>query len=132
MEEWRYIKGYEGKYQISNYGRVKSLKNSKGNYREKIMNPNDDTHGYLKVNLSKNNKKKTYKIHRLVAIHFIDNPNNYECVNHKDENKQNNRVENLEWCTKKYNTNYGTTQKRHSETKKRLFKEGKIKPWNKK
>ena len=138
MEEWRDIKGYEGAYQVSSYGRIRSLdrivERKTGNYKHKgrILKQNDDTHGYLKVNLTKHDKKKTFKVHRLVAQAFIPNPNNYTVINHKDENKTNNKVENLEWCTSKYNNNYGTIQKRHSETKKKLFKEGKIKPWNKK
>lgn len=138
MEEWKDIKGYEGIYQVSSYGRIRSLdrivERKTGNYHieGRILRQNDDTHGYLKVNLTKHDKKKTFKVHRLVAQAFIENPNNYECVNHKDENKQNNNIKNLEWCTKEYNNNYGTIQKRHSETKKRLFREGKLRPWNKK
>ena len=117
MEEWRDIRGYEGKYQVSNLGRVKSLKDTHGNYREKILKPRN-SHEYLSVVLCKNSKSKTYTIHRLVAMHFIENPNNYPEVNHKDENKQNNRVENLEWCDRKYNCNYGTYNKRLSEKRK--------------
>lgn len=117
-EEWRDIKGYEGKYQISSLGRVKSLKNSKGNYREKILSNTPTKGGYLRVNLYKNNKKKTFTIHKLVAIHFISNPNNYKEVNHKDEDKTNNCVSNLEWCTREYNNKYGTRIQRFSESRK--------------
>ena len=112
MEEFRDIKGYEGKYQISNFGRVKSLKDSHGGYRERILNPIEHSQGYLTVILYKNGKIKNYKIHRLVAEVFIPNPNNYPCVNHKDENPSNNCVDNLEWCNHKYNINYGTCQHR--------------------
>ena len=117
-EEWREIKGYEGKYQISNLGRVKSLKGNHGNYREKILSGSPNTGGYLQVDLLKNGKRNTFKIHKLVAIHFIDNPNNLPEINHKDENKQNNKVSNLEWCTRKYNQNYGTRTQRASEKMK--------------
>lgn len=113
-EEWRYIKGYEGKYQISNLGRVKSLGNNK-NKKEKILSNTPRKDGYLMVCLYKNGKGKPFTVHRLVALHFIDNPNNYEEVNHKDENKQNNSIDNLEWCTREYNNNYGTRTQRQSE-----------------
>lgn len=105
-EEWRDIKGYEGHYQISNLGRVKSLyfKNRQGKiFREKILKQNFDNMGYLFVGLSNNGTLKTTKIHRLVAETFIDNPNNYKTINHINGVKTDNRVENLEWCTQKYN-----------------------------
>ena len=121
-EEWRDIKGYEGKYKISNLGRVKSLKDSKGNYREKILKHRNNC-GYLYVDLYKNSRGKTYQVHRLVAEAFIPNPNNLPCVNHKDENPSNNCVENLEWCTTKYNANYGTRNKRVSEKMKGKYKD---------
>ena len=113
-EEWRDIKGYEGLYQISNLGRIKSLKDNHGKYREKILKPGN-SNGYFYVDLCKNSKGKLFKIHRLVAIHFIENPNNYPEVNHKDENSTNNCVDNLEWCTREYNNSYGTRNKRASE-----------------
>ena len=113
-EEWRDIKGYEGKYQVSNLGRVKSL-NYNHTKKEEILSNVPDAQGYLKVNLYKNGKKRTFTIHKLVAFHFIDNPSNYKEINHLDENKQNNIVDNLEWCTRKYNQNYGTRNKRVSE-----------------
>ena len=121
-EEWRDIKGYEDLYQVSNLGRVKSLKDNKGNYREKILSNSTTTQGYLFVHLYKNGKVKLFTVHRLVAMHFIDNSNNYKEVNHKDENKSNNCVENLEWCTREYNNNYGTKNKRHSESRKGKYK----------
>ena len=119
-EEWRDIKGYEGKYQVSNLGRVKSLKDRYGNYREKILKPGE-YRGYLQVYLCKENKSKPFKVHRLVALHFIDNPNNYPQINHKDENKTNNSVSNLEWCTAKYNSNYGTRVSRIKSHHKYLY-----------
>ena len=119
-EIWRDIKGYEGLYQVSNLGRVKSL-NYNHTKKEKILNL-ANSKGYLHVTLYKNSKYKIYKVHRLVAIHFIENPNSYSQVNHKDENKQNNKVENLEWCTQEYNNNYGTRTQRFSESMKGKFK----------
>lgn len=107
-EIWKDKKDYEGHYQVSNCGRVKSIKFGK----ERIMNLITDKWGYLYVNLYKNSIKKTYYVHRLVAEAFLLNPNNYKEVNHKDECKTNNVVSNLEWCTASYNTNYGTRNKR--------------------
>lgn len=110
MEIYKDIEGYE-EYQISSYGRVKSLKFGK----EKILKPIKDKKGYLMVILSKQGTQKHYKIHRLVAQAFIDNPNNLPQVNHKDEDKTNNVINNLEWCNQKYNNNYGTRNQRQSE-----------------
>lgn len=114
-EVWKDIKGYEGYYQVSNLGRVKSLVrivyDDKGNKHvntEKILSQSDDCHGYYKVSLCKDGKSKTMKVHRLVAFAFLENENNFNCVNHKDENKKNNNVNNLEFCTHRYNCNYGT------------------------
>lgn len=114
MEEWRDIKGYEGKYQISNLGRVKSLRDSHNNYREKYIKSRI-RRGYLSVTLCNKGKQKQFLVHRLIAEAFIPNPNNYPQVNHKDENKLNNNIENLEWCTVLYNNCYGTRLKRVGE-----------------
>ena len=121
MEEWKDIQGYEGRYQISNLGRVKSLnrKDRLGrNVDEKILKQHTDTNGYKSVMLSKNNDKKRHRIHRLVAEAFIPNPDDLPEVNHKIddfEHRGDNRVENLEWCTSKYNCNYGNHGKRISD-----------------
>lgn len=104
MENWKFIEGYENKYLISDKGRVKSLIDNKGNKRELIRIPRKAKNGYLYLNLWKGGKSKTKKIHRLVAEHFIDNPDNKLQVNHKDGNKLNNNVSNLEWCTAQENT----------------------------
>jgi hypothetical protein len=122
-EIWKDIEGYEGYYSISNYGNVKSLeriiKSKNGVIRkrkEMLLKPNIDKDGYYTITLTKNSNPKTFKIHRLVGTAFIDNPNNFPMINHKDENKQNNYFENLEWCDSKYNNNYGTIRERMSKS----------------
>ena len=112
-EIWKDIEGWEGLYQVSNMGRVKSLPrvlmDSKGRRHpvgEKILKPHDRK-GYDSVTLQ-DMRRETYSVHRLVALHFIPNPDNLPIVNHKDENPKNNRADNLEFCTISYNTRYGT------------------------
>ena len=112
-EIWNDKKDYEGHYQVSNCGRVKSIKFGK----EIIMKQQQCMDGYYYVNLSKNGIAKRYSVHRLVAEAFLDNPHNYKEVNHKDENKLNNNVNNLEWCDAKYNINFGTCIERRSKKK---------------
>lgn len=126
IEIWKDIKNYEGYYQISNLGNIKSLErivkvNNNGDFgkkQERVLKPHLQNNGYYYITLYKGNKRKNNLIHRLVADAFIDNPNNYPIINHKDENKQNNNVENLEWCTYSYNVNYGTAIERANENKK--------------
>lgn len=101
-EEWRPVKGYEGLYEVSNMGRVKSLHASK----DIILKQCTRSGGYAGINLHKDGTCNYKLVHRLVATAFIRNPNNYECVNHKDGNKKNNTVDNLEWCTSSYNTKH--------------------------
>lgn len=108
-EIWKAIAGYAN-YEISSLGRVKSLKYGK----EKILKPKNDN-GYLRVTLFRNGKRKMLLVHRLVAAAFIPNPYGFEQVNHIDENKSNNAVENLEFCNAKYNINYGTRNERTSK-----------------
>lgn len=106
MEIWKDITGYEGLYMISNLGNVKSLVgfNGKEYYnRDLILRQTLTTTGYYKVELYKQKKRKSLKVHRLVAIHFIDNYLCKEVVNHLDGDKLNNKVENLEWCTTREN-----------------------------
>jgi len=114
MESWRPIKGFETRYTVSNTGLVFSKLT--GRY----LTPKVDRYGYEVVTLCKNGKAKYITVHRLVAMAFIPNPNGLPCVNHKDENKRNNRVENLEWVTVKENDNYGTRNQRMAESKKKV------------
>lgn len=111
IEEWRDIQGYEGFYQISNLGRVKSFRNGE----EKILKFGGNR-GYRMVVFCVRGIRKTCTVHRLVAKAFVDNPNNYPCVNHIDEDKENNQAENLEWCTVAQNNKYGTRTERSSKT----------------
>lgn len=104
-EEWKQIKEFAD-YYVSNFGRVWSNSSKKG-----ILKFSCDKHGYLHVALYKDKKRYTKLVHRLVAEMFIENLNGYTEINHKDENKGNNNVENLEWCTRKYNIFYGRAGK---------------------
>ena len=124
MEIWKDIAEYEGLYQVSNKGRVKSLERkvwNSGNQsyqtiKEKILKPCKNSDGYLLLNLYKDGQRRPYFIHRLVADTFIPNPNEYKEVNHIDENKENNNVSNLEWVTRKENINHGTRNERIAKT----------------
>lgn len=110
-EIYRDIIGYEGLYQISNFGNVKSLERITSDGRrikERFLNFTNTKDGYFRVILCKNKISKAFLVHRLVAQAFIPNTNNLPQINHKDENHINNNVNNLEWCTAKYNSNYGT------------------------
>ena len=107
-ELWVSIDGYDGLYSISNFGRV--LSHHWGKTR--ILRQRTNHRGYAMVNLTKNSRLKTFRVHSLVAQHFLPNPNGLTETNHKDENKLNNRVDNLEWCTRSYNVNYGTRNER--------------------
>lgn len=111
IEIWKDIKNYEGKYIISNYGDIKSLNYKRTNISQ-LLKPQEDKNGYFTIPLCKNGKAKRYKVHKLVAQTFIYNPHNYTQINHKDENKQNNKIDNLEWCTQSYNNLYGNHLKK--------------------
>ena len=115
MEIWKDIKDYPN-YMVSNLGRVKNLNYNKTG-REQLMTPQESAFGYMRIKLCKNGKIKTIGIHRLVSEAFIPNPNNYPQVNHKNEDKTNNCVWNLEWCDANYNDNYGTRNKRSAEAR---------------
>lgn len=114
-EIWKPVVGYEHQYEVSNHGRVKSCKRyRKGKkgaptlVRERLLVQTVDHSGYMKVGLSADNHSKNHSVHRLVGEAFIPNPHGLEQINHKDENKKNNHVSNLEWCTNEYNSTYGT------------------------
>lgn len=108
-EIWKDIPGYEGLYQASSLGRIKSC--------QKVLRYRNGFGQYLTVGLSKNDVKKLYNVHYLIAITFIDNPNNLPCLNHKDEDKFNNSVENLEWCSYSYNTKYNNNMRKKIGTR---------------
>ena len=109
METWKAIAGYEGLYQVSNLGRVKSI-NYNHTGKEKILKPRKNTCGYLHVCLYKDGQKKMSLVHRLIAEAFIPNPNNLETVNHKDEVKTNNVASNLEWMSRGDNKRYSANK----------------------
>lgn len=123
IEEWRIINRFP-KYEVSSFGRIRKISTNK------LLFLKTHTTGYKQVAIQENNKKYYLYVHRLVAEAFIDNPNNYPYVNHKDEIKTNNNVENLEWCTPKYNANYGTCKERmglaHQKKVKQYTKDGKL------
>ncbi len=112
IEIWKPIKGYEGIYEISNYGNCRRV--GKRNIKPKI-----EKNGYVRYHLSKNNKPITILAHRAVAMAFIDNPNGYNTVNHIDENKSNNRMDNLEWCDMHYQNTYGVGAVRRDKAKEK-------------
>lgn len=116
MEKWKVMKEHNN-YEISNYGKVRNKKT--GRIRKTTIN----NKGYEQIIVYINKKPKTYYIHRLVASNFIENPNNYKEVNHLDENKLNNNVNNLEWCNGEYNLHYGTRVNRILKTKEPTFKQ---------
>lgn len=108
MEEyWKPVEGYEGLYEVSDLGRVRSKRG--------ILSPAIDPNGYLRVSLSNDGKQKTFKVHRLVATAFVPNMFNLEQVNHINENKTDNRAENLMWCDNRENSSWGSRGKRISE-----------------
>ena len=121
MEEWKDIVivrngityDYTGLYKVSNTGKIYSL------VKNKIMKNKNTKAGYLVMGLTKNKKSETFYVHRIVASMFLENPHNYEQVNHKDEDKTNNNIENLEWCSSDYNANYGTRNEKVSESRKK-------------
>ncbi|MBP5311893.1 MAG: HNH endonuclease [Clostridia bacterium] len=119
MEFWKDIPGFENLYQISSNGRVKSFRKSSKLHRvnEHILKPYLSNNGYYQVTLYSGTYKKKLLIHRLVADAFLPNPEHLPQVNHKDENRLNNNVDNLEWCTPAYNNSYGTAIHRAIDTK---------------
>ena len=122
VEEWKDIDGYEGLYQVSNLGNVKSLAkfDRLGRFhKERILSTCDNGSGYLVVNLKHNGKQRMKTVHKLVANHFIYNPDNKPEINHKDGNKKNNRVDNLEWCNRSENVKHAFKTGLNYQTGKR-------------
>ena len=116
-EVWRDVAGYNNRYRVSNKGRVYSIK------KAKILKQNLGKRGYFTVSLYQNGKRKETTVHRMVATAFIDNPQNLPFINHKDECKTNNNVENLEWCTCEYNNKYGTALERATKSRYKAVKQ---------
>ena len=125
-EYWIPVKGFEGLYEISNWGRIRSTERdvvySDGrvyHYECTLKTPTENKYrnGYMQIDLYSNNKRKMCKVHRLVAESFLPNPDNLEQVNHRDECTSNNAVWNLEWCDCKYNNGYGTKRERLRQAK---------------
>ena len=119
QEIWKPIVGYEGYYEVSNFGRIKSvsrvvmMKNGAARpIKEKMLHPRPQKSGYMNVTLSRDCKPNRLRVHRLVAEAFVPNPDNLPEVNHKDENKANNHADNLEWCDRRYNNLYGSAKLR--------------------
>ena len=122
-EIWKDVKDYEGIYKISNLGRLKSLKRKgTGTFTNKeiILKKGINTKGYYTHVLSKNGKTRTRTLHRLVAEHFIDNPNNQRCVNHKDGKPKNNNISNLEWCSYSENSLHGYRSNGRKNSRRKL------------
>ena len=136
MEEiWKPVKGFEGYYEVSNLGMVRSIdrvvvdtvRNCERLLKGKVLIQKDNGNGYKNVMFCKEHKLYNKYVHRLVAEDFIPNQDDLPQVNHKDEDKSNNRVDNLEWCTSFYNNEYGTRKKRWYETR---IKNGTMNPKN--
>ena len=117
MEEWKDIEGYEGLYQVSNLGNVRALKFYHSRNNVHLLKPTVNKYGYCVVSLHKDKKVKQYRVHRLVAIAFLPNPDNLPYVNHIDCDKTNNSLTNLEWCTQSENVKHGYDNNRYDRDK---------------
>lgn len=124
-EVWQPVKDYEGLYEVSSLGRIRSLNHAvidscgkKQHFKGRLLKPCCTSGNYLIVTLHKGSQKKNFLVHRLVASAFVPNPHNYPQINHKDENKHNNKISNLEWCTAHYNNFYGSHMRRAIVTRR--------------
>ena len=120
-EKWKPVVGYEGLYEVSSLGRVRSLSRSIQGHKGYYVIPSRIlkgfyAYGYRYVELRKGGKLKSYRVHRLVAEAFLPNPNKYPIINHKNEIRDDNRVDNIEWCTHKYNSNYGNIKSKQKQS----------------
>lgn len=134
-EIWKDVVGFEGYYMVSSFGRIAScsklFKFPNGGIQEKglrIRKQYMDKDGYMRVSLSKDKGSKTYSVHRIVGIAFIENGNNYPCIDHIDGDRSNNHVENLRWCTCKQNSNFDLARKNKSEAQKETYRNGRCIP----
>lgn len=120
-EEWKEVYGFNVLYEVSNLGRVRTKYTQSKVYGStyNYLTPVDNGNGYLRFNWKSKNVNHTVYLHRLVATAFLDNPHGYHEVNHKDEDKKNNRADNLEWCDHDYNAGYGTKNFRAAETRRK-------------
>lgn len=110
-EIYKEIPGYEGLYKISNYGNIYSIQ------KEQLLKPQPSHHNYQRIQLHKNGSHKSFAVHRLVAEAFVDNPNNYNEINHKNEITSDNYYKNLEWCSHDYNIHYGNRMSKYDLAK---------------
>lgn len=124
-EIWKDMPEYEGLYQVSNMGNIKSFHKSKKhpNSAEHFLKSTLSSNGYYQVTLYKGDSRRKFQVHRLVAMCFVPNPNGYPQINHKNEDISDNRAENLEWCTAAYNNAYGTARLRGIITKSRMVEQ---------
>lgn len=118
-EEWKDVTGYEGYYMVSSFGRVVSFQ-----VKPRLLNPYIDKYGYYNVNIYKDGKPKTCRVHRILMASFIENKYNLPCIDHIDGNKSNNNIKNLRWCTNKENQNNPITRSRMSKSMKKRISEG--------
>lgn len=134
-EIWKTLECLNYNYEVSNFGRIRGIdrvtntSDGKDCFRKGvIMKVHNRKNHYSSIAISINGKHKTFQLHRLVALAFLPNPNNYPCVNHKDENKHNNNVDNLEWCTYRYNSYYSSYK--NWKSVRQIDKDGNVKNWD--
>ena len=117
-ESWKPVVGFEGLYEVSNLGEIRSLARP-GAWSTRILKQKTTQKGYREVKLFKGGKRHYFRVHRIVAEAFVPNPKKLEFINHKDERKSNNEASNLEWCSTEYNNRYGTRISRAAASRSR-------------